>query len=66
MSVDYEAQFTKLQPEAFKMVDGLKEWRLRRMFDNARHAFKWAQQREDAGIGVAFAKCGDTYYVWSE
>lgn len=66
MAIDYEAQFSELNPDGFKIVDGMKEWRLRRIFGNPRSAFRWAQAREDAGIGVAFARCGKTYYVWSE
>ena len=66
MAINYVAQFKEIDPDGFKVVDELTYWRTRKFFTNARDAFRYAQRRENLGYGVAFAKCGFAYYVWSE
>lgn len=63
MAIDYERQFTDLNPLDLRAVD--LRWLQRRSFSDPRQAFESARRTEARGIAVAFAKSGDTYYVWT-
>ena len=64
--IDYELQFKGLNDTDFAAMDEITFWNLRRKFDNPKQAFTYAARREALGCGVAFAKYGLDYYVWSE
>lgn len=63
MSIDYDRQFVALTPWDFLSVSA--QWLHHRTYTNAKQAFESARRTESRGLAVAFAKWGDTYYVWT-
>jgi hypothetical protein len=59
-------RFMTLSDREFAHMDGITFWNTRTQFTEPRDAVSFAQVREHGGAGVAFAKYGDFYYVWSE
>ena len=61
--IDYELQFKTINTKDYDEV--CRIWTRRRNFYTAEAAYRTARRLEGDGIDVAFAKYGDTYYVWT-